>query len=99
MTVTTTAPRISWDSSPREVHPPQVAEVGEPRVKLVQHARAILAGEAVRPDPDARVRMASMLHDATGWDIFPELPTDREYVSKLWAEDWDSPEDAIYDTE
>lgn len=29
-------------------------------------------------------------------------PTDdefmRSYVSRLWAEDWDSPEDAVYDT-
>ena len=22
---------------------------------------------------------------------------DRDYVSKLWAEDWDCPEDSIYD--
>lgn len=22
----------------------------------------------------------------------------REYVSELWAEDWDSPEDSVYDT-
>ena len=24
-------------------------------------------------------------------------PDERAYVSPLWAEDWDSPEDAIYD--
>lgn len=46
--------------------------------------------------PDAVVRMAEMLHDLTGWD-FPEIPTDREYVSRLWAEDWDSAEDSTYD--
>lgn len=35
-------------------------------------------------------------------DESPVPPTDDElmrgYVSQLWAEDWDSPEDAVYDT-
>ena len=42
-------------------------------------------------------RMAERLHELTGWEIFPEIPTDREYVSRLWAEDWDSPEDSAGD--
>jgi hypothetical protein len=98
MTVMTTASQISWDF-PKVVHPPRVADVSGPKGKLVEHARSIATGEALKPDPDARVRMASKLHAATRWDIFPELASDREYVSRLWAEDWDSPEDAIYDTE
>ena len=32
-------------------------------------------------------------------DLFdPEDAAVRDYVSQLWAEDWDSPEDEIYDT-
>ena len=27
----------------------------------------------------------------------PDEPLDRDYVSRLWAEDWDSAEDAVYD--
>lgn len=49
-------------------------------------------------DPSARLRWAELIHDVTGWD-FPEIPGDREYVSRLWAEDWDSPEDSVYDNE
>jgi hypothetical protein len=46
-----------------------------------------------RPLPDARQRMAAQLYAATGWDIFSEASAERPYVSRLWAEDWDSPED------
>jgi hypothetical protein len=100
VTVTTTALLVSWDTDvPRTVHPPLVAPADAPGDQLDEHARSIEDGEAVQPDPDARIRMANMLHSVTGWDIFPELATDRDYVSRLWAEDWDSPEDAIYDTE
>jgi hypothetical protein len=63
------------------------------------HADRITMGEAPRPDHTARRRMAQLLQDMTGWDIFPEADQDRKYVSRLWAEDWDSPEDSQYDDE
>ena len=47
-------------------------------------------------DPMARLRMATLLHEATGWDIFPELD-ERAQVSRLWAQDWDSLEDVRHD--
>lgn len=34
---------------------------------------------------------------ATTTDDIDWATFDRMYVSTLWAEDWDSPEDAIYD--
>jgi hypothetical protein len=46
-------------------------------------------------DPDARQRLASALYRITGWEIFGG--DERAYVSRLWAEDWDSPEDSAYD--
>lgn len=100
MTVTTTALMVSWDTDvPRSMHPPLVAPADPGDDQLAEHAQSVVAGEVDHPDPNARVRIASMLYSVTGWDIFPELATDRDYVSRLWAEDWDSPEDAIYDTE
>ncbi|HXP21635.1 MAG TPA: hypothetical protein VN840_18485 [Streptosporangiaceae bacterium] len=60
-----------------------------------QRLRALRAGVVPRPDPDARDRMATMLYHITGWDLFGA--GERAYVSRLWAEDWDSPEDSAYD--
>lgn len=37
-----------------------------------------------------------VVRDVTGWDV-PDRETERDSLSKLWAEDWDSPEDAAYD--
>lgn len=49
-------------------------------------------------DPLARLKMATLLWAATRWNIFPELDeTDRDAVSRLWAQDWDSPEDVRHD--
>jgi hypothetical protein len=99
MSVTTTAFRVAWHMDVPEVAtPPLLADAGEGDEQLDEHAQSITTGEAPEPDPDARIRWALVLNHLTGWD-FPELPTDRAYISRLWAEDWESPEDAIYDTE
>ena len=55
---------------------------------------------ATKPDPHARARMAAILYEITRWDVFADADDEvdeRAYVSRLWAEDWDSTEDAIYD--
>lgn len=31
-------------------------------------------------------------------EVAQEIAAEREYVSRLWAQDWDSPEDSTYDT-
>src|SRR5258708_37794407 len=56
---------------------------------------AVLAGSQPDPDPEAPARYAALIYRITGWDAFSDPA--REYVSRLWAEDWDSPEDAAYD--
>lgn len=60
-----------------------------------QRVRALRAGVPPRPDPDARDRIATMLYRITGWEMFGA--GERAYVSRLWAQDWDSPEDSAYD--
>lgn len=60
------------------------------------HVRALRVGEPPRPDPGARARIAELLYEITGWEAFSGNG-DRAYVSRLWSEDWDSPEDAAYD--
>jgi hypothetical protein len=55
----------------------------------------ISAGEDPRPDPAARDRIARVLYRITGWEVFGG--DERAYVSRLWAEDWDSAEDSAYD--
>jgi len=60
------------------------------------HVRALRADQPPRPDPGARARMAGLLYEITGWETFSSN-SDRAYVSRLWSEDWDSPEDAAYD--
>lgn len=49
-------------------------------------------------DLDARRRWARLLYAIGGWDIF-SAEGERGYVSKLWSEDWDSPEDTVYDND
>jgi hypothetical protein len=60
-----------------------------------QRLRELRAGVPPRPDPDARDRIATMLYRITGWEMFSG--GERAYVSRLWAQDWDSPEDSAYD--
>jgi len=95
MTLMTTAPAEAWEVELTERQPlPRIIHT-EPDA---DHVDRIARGEdALNPDPTARRRMASLLQSATGWDIFPELEPDRAYVSRLWAEDWDSPEDSAHD--
>lgn len=71
--------------------PPQLVpeEVSEADIQRIS------AGEEPSGDPQARQRLAQVLYRITGWEIFGD--GERSYVSRLWAEDWDSPEDAIYD--
>lgn len=95
MTVTTTASTTYTHRGLDLPNVPHVEEVTAPDA----HRLSVTMGEQPEPDPGARTRMAGLLYEVTGWDIFPELATDRDYASRLWAEDWDSPEDAIYDTE
>jgi hypothetical protein len=77
------------------------ATQGRPIDEAVQeHMHRIAAGERVEPDPDARMKMAAVLHRLTGWTVFAEAAAsadERAYVSRLWAEDWDCDEDAAYD--
>jgi hypothetical protein len=61
-----------------------------------QHVQALFTGEPLNPDPDARFRLAAVLYSITGWEIFGGAD-ERAYVSRLWAQDWDSPEDSAYD--
>lgn len=102
----TTAPDEVWDTDTIEtqstlpVISPSVADSIQPPQLDVdkEHVERIKRGaEGVDPDPSARSRMAALLQSVTGWDIFPELSPDRLYVSRLWAEDWNSPEDSVYD--
>jgi hypothetical protein len=56
---------------------------------------ALRARPTPQPDPGARARIAGILYRITGWEMF--AADERAYVSRLWAEDWDSPEDSVYD--
>ena len=65
---------------------------------LRQHMKRLTVSVPAIGDPAARFRIAAALHRLTGWDVFSvDAEAERVYVSKLWAEDWDSPEDAVYD--
>lgn len=67
---------------------------------LSQHMQRLTVKVPVTGDPTARYRIAAVLHRMTGWDTFSDdAEAGRAYVSRLWAEDWDSPEDAVYDEE
>jgi hypothetical protein len=71
------------------ITPANAAEADEQRL------RALQVGVPLRPDPDARDRIATMLYQITGWEMFGA--SERPYISRLWAQDWDSPEDSAYD--
>lgn len=73
---------------------PLVTPAGVPEADE-QRIRALSAGAPPRPDPEARDRLASMLYQITGWELFGT--NERDYLSRLWAQDWDSPEDSAYD--
>lgn len=52
------------------------------------------------PSPSARVYQTAIESAGTTTlrpMILMEEPTERDYVSALWSEDWDSPEDAAQD--
>ena len=67
---------------------------------LSEHMQRLTVRVPVAGDPTARLRIAAALHRLTGWDVFADdAEAERAYVSRLWAEDWDSPEDAVYDEE
>jgi hypothetical protein len=67
---------------------------------LNQHMQRLTVKVPVAGDPTARFRLAAILHRLGGWDVFADdAEAERAYVSRLWAEDWDSPEDAVYDEE
>lgn len=42
--------------------------------------------------------MAALLFDIAGWEV-SGLPGDREYISQLWAHDWENDDDALYDND
>jgi hypothetical protein len=67
-----------------------LSEANEQRARAVSEART-----ALHPDPTARSRYARLLYAITGWEVFGG--DERGYVSRLWAEDWESPEDSAYD--
>lgn len=102
---TTTAPPVPWHKVVTQ-DLPILAMLSEPVSDTTSetaigadadHVDRITVGESPKPDQSAHRRMAELLHHATGWDIFPESSYDRSYVSRLWAEDWNSPEDSVYD--
>lgn len=99
MTIATTRPS-EWTSDIEELDPPtlNLRPVSGPPAAPVDDV-AVDPHRTPAPfkgDPQARNRWATKLHEMTGWE-FPEISADREYVSRLWAEDWDSPEDSVYD--
>jgi hypothetical protein len=107
MTVTTTA-HSSWtaqaDDTPAGGIPVVLdATTGHARstpdnAQLIERMQRLMTAATPTGDAAARSRIAAALHQVTGWDVFAEdAEADRAYVSRLWAEDWDSPEDAIYD--
>lgn len=79
------------------------AEVARPVLVLVPSevtaadAQRVLSEPETSGDPCARLRLAEILYRITGWEVFGA--DERAYVSRLWAEDWDSPEDSAYDAE
>lgn len=76
----------SVDPAPPTLDPAEVTEADE---------RRITTGETSNGDPHARERLARLLYQITGWETFGG--DERAYVSRLWAEDWDNPEDSAYD--
>jgi hypothetical protein len=60
-----------------------------------ERVEALREVQVSRPDPGAHDRIAAVLYRITGWELFGD--DERAYVSRLWAEDWDSPEDTVYD--
>jgi hypothetical protein len=107
VTIATTA-HVSWSAHADDTAPGGVpvvleattARAGTGPVDAVLSQRMQRLTEGVSPmgDPSARSRIAAALHRLTGWDVFADdAEAERAYVSRLWAEDWDSPEDAVYD--
>lgn len=107
MTVTTTD-HATWSHGPSEVPssdftaleptgPDAARELDELRERSERLVNG--ASSSTTPDPDARDRMAAVMYRLTGWPVFrsDEEQDERAYVSRLWAEDWDCDEDAIYD--
>ncbi|MGH3965073.1 MAG: hypothetical protein ACRDRY_17745 [Pseudonocardiaceae bacterium] len=83
---------------------PEVARAAQPgpdaSQALALHSQRILEGEETPPAPDARAKLAALLHKVTRWPMFLEHGDEeaaRTYVSRLWAEDWDSGGDSVYD--
>lgn len=106
MTIATTTAHADWSSHAEDssvdlrfeangaVAQPPLASEDEDFVQRVQRLMQLTPPKG---DPMARNRIAAALYRATGWEVFAE--DERAYVSRLWAEDWDSPEDAAYDDE
>jgi hypothetical protein len=107
MTVMTTD-HGQWSPPVLDLVPPELAVGGaltdptsaaeQPPVDqaLVEHMRGLLDGSRRSlPDARARARIAAALFRTTHWSIFDDHD-ERAYVSRLWAEDWDCPEDAAY---
>jgi hypothetical protein len=74
------------EPAPLNLSPDKVPEADIQRIRV---------GEKPTGDPAARERLGRLLYRITGWEMFGG--DERAYVSRLWAEDWDSPEDSSYD--
>ena len=108
MTVTTTT-HADWSGHPEDLpvthsavdgwHARVSGDRGTESAELTQRMQMLMSATVpTMGDPTARARMAAAMHELTGWAVFAEDDADqRAYVSRLWAEDWDSAEDAAYD--
>lgn len=74
---------------------PPSPDLGSADIPESAELRIVSGTDVTPPDPGARERLAQMLYRITGWEVFGG--DERAYVSRLWAEDWDSPEDSVYD--
>lgn len=88
----------------RITYEPGVSSSGRQVRVPIRKKRTAEASVAFRPqfDVSGGVSVSTTIPLGTAVDSADgdrELDADmRAYVSRLWAEDWDSPEDAVYDT-
>lgn len=96
----TTVEHANWTPHVLRQDAPGVAADSDVKEVSEEHVQRIIKPAArSKRDPHARERLAHLLYRATGWETFAEDSAERAYVSRLWAEDWDSPEDTAYDRE
>jgi hypothetical protein len=103
MTIATTTSHAAWsshaeDSSVELRFSPHSAPANDDE-GFLRRVERLMQSTPTQGDPLARARLAAVLFQVTGWEVFADENDERAYVSRLWAEDWDCPEDAVYDDE